>query len=58
MTKTINAFAHMTGALSIAEFVADEEIYKKIEALGIDFAQGYHISEPKPASQIDAMLKL
>ncbi|HIC43231.1 MAG TPA: GGDEF domain-containing protein, partial [Sulfurimonas sp.] len=58
ITKTINAFAHMTGALSIAEFVADEEIYKKIEALGIDFAQGYHISEPKPASQIDAMLKL
>ncbi|PHR57095.1 MAG: hypothetical protein COA44_06810 [Arcobacter sp.] len=58
ITKTINEFTHMTGALSIAEFVADEEIFKRIKALGIDFAQGYHISEPKPASQIDAMLKL
>ena len=58
ITKTINAFAHMTGALSIAEFVSDEDIYERIKELGIDFAQGYHISEPKPASQIDLMLKL
>lgn len=58
ITKTINAFTHMTGAQSIAEFVADEDIFEKIKELGIDFAQGYHISEPKPASQIDAMLEL
>lgn len=58
ITKTINAFAHMTGAQSIAEFVADEAIFECIKDLGVDFAQGYHISEPKPASQIDAMLKL
>jgi len=58
ITKTINAFAHMTGASSIAEFVADEKTYERIKEIGVDFAQGYHISEPKPASQIDAMLKL
>jgi len=58
ITKTINAFAHMTGAQSIAEFVADEEIFECVKEFGVDFAQGYHISEPKPASQIDAMLRL
>jgi len=58
ITKTINAFTHMTGAQSIAEFVADEAIFERIKELGVDFAQGYHISEPKPASHIDDMLKL
>jgi len=58
ITKTINAFAHMTGALSIAEFVADKEIFESIKNLGVDYAQGYYISEPKPASQIEDMLKL
>ena len=58
ITKTINAFAHMTGAQSIAEFVSDEKIFKRVEELGVDFAQGYYISEPKPASQIDTMLRL
>ncbi|MDF1881636.1 EAL domain-containing protein [Sulfurimonas sp. MAG313] len=58
ITKTINSFAHMTGAKSIAEFVASKEIFECIENLGIDYAQGYYISEPKPASQINAMLNI
>lgn len=58
ITETINAFAHMTGALSIAEYVADKEIFQCVKELGVDYAQGYYISEPKPASQIEEMLKL
>ena len=58
ITKTINAFAHVTGALCIAEFVADKEIFECIKALGVDYAQGNFISQPRPASQIEQMLKL
>jgi EAL domain-containing protein (putative c-di-GMP-specific phosphodiesterase class I) len=58
ITKTINEFAHMTGAESVAEFVCDESVYKKVCSLGVDYVQGYYICEPKPALQIDEMLRI
>lgn len=33
---------------TVAEFVHSESVYKKIKELGIDYAQGYYISEPLP----------
>ena len=56
ITKTINEFAHMTGAQSVAEFVCDESVYEKVCALGVDYVQGYYICEPRSASQIGEML--
>lgn len=32
----------------VAEFVSDEEIYNSIKELGIQYAQGYYLGEPKP----------
>jgi|GEM_PF-1228471 len=58
ITKTIKAFADMTDSKTIAEFVSETAIFEEIEALGIDFAQGYCISEPKPADSICDMLKI
>lgn len=58
ITKTIKAFADMTGAKTIAEFVCDKEVFEKVGALEIDFAQGYYVSEPRPASQIGEMLSI
>jgi len=58
ITKTIKAFADMTGAQTIAEFVSEKEIFDVVKKLEIDFAQGYYISEPKPASLIGKMLKI
>ena len=46
--KTLVSFAKELGIETIAEFVADEQIYNKIKKLNIDFSQGYYISEPKP----------
>lgn len=37
----------------VAEFVSNEMIYKEIYALGIEYAQGYYLGEPKP---IDAYM--
>ena len=47
VTKTIVLFARELGIETIAEFVAEEEIYNKIKELHIDYSQGYYFSEPK-----------
>ena len=47
ITETINSFAHKIGAKSIAEFVHNDEVQKIITEIGIDYSQGYLISEPK-----------
>ncbi len=56
ITKTINEFAHMTGAETVAEYVCDAGVFEKVCGLGVDYVQGYYICEPRPASQIDEML--
>ena len=44
---TIIDFAKRQGFKTIAEFVSNKEIFDRVKELGIDYAQGYYISEPK-----------
>ena len=44
---TIIDFAKRQGFKTIAEFVSNEEIFKKVKDLGIDYVQGYYIDEPR-----------
>ncbi|WP_353662093.1 bifunctional diguanylate cyclase/phosphodiesterase [Hydrogenimonas sp. SS33] len=37
---------------TVAEFVSSEKIYETVKEMGIDYAQGYYISEPRPLPQI------
>jgi EAL domain-containing protein (putative c-di-GMP-specific phosphodiesterase class I) len=46
ITKAIIKFAKSIDAKIIAEFVADEEIYKKVTELGVEYSQGYYFAEP------------
>lgn len=48
VTRTITDFAHQKGIPIIAEFVCTGEICEYIKILGIEYAQGYEIAEPKP----------
>ncbi len=48
IVKLINDFAHSINAETIAEFVSSKEIFDKVAEMGIDYAQGYYISEPIP----------
>jgi len=48
IVKLINDFAHSISAETIAEFVSSKEIFDKVAEMGIDYAQGYYISEPIP----------
>ena len=55
IVNTIFSFAKKTHLKTIAEFVADEEIYKHVKAIGIDYCQGYYFSEP---ISLDALKKI
>jgi len=57
ITKTIAQFASLVGAQTVAEFVADESIMKRVRQLGIDYSQGYVISPPLPEEQLHFILE-
>jgi diguanylate cyclase (GGDEF)-like protein len=51
MVSAINNIGHQMGLLTIAEFVEDGAAMHALRALGVDLAQGYHISRPGPFTE-------
>ncbi|DAB29070.1 MAG TPA: diguanylate cyclase, partial [Sulfurimonas sp. UBA12504] len=47
VVSTIVEFSKKLGMKTIAEFVENEEIFKIVKELGIDYSQGYYFSQPK-----------
>ncbi len=43
--ETIKVFADKIGAKTVAEYVADEEIFEIVNKIGIDYSQGYYIGK-------------
>jgi len=52
MVVAINQIGHVMDIKTIAEFVKNSEILKKLESIGVDYAQGYGIAKPMPMEQI------
>lgn len=52
MVSAINEIGHKMGIKTIAEFVESEEILQELRKLGVNYAQGYHINEPRPLSDV------
>jgi diguanylate cyclase (GGDEF)-like protein/PAS domain S-box-containing protein len=48
IVTSINQVAHLMGLKTIAEFVENKNILVKLQEIGVDFAQGYHIDRPSP----------
>ncbi len=46
VAETIVEFASKMGIYTVAEFVSDENLFKKTKSMGIDFAQGYFVARP------------
>ena len=46
MVRSINEIGHLTGKLTIAEFAENAEIIQMLTSIGVDYAQGYGISQP------------
>ncbi|MDV3353271.1 GGDEF domain-containing response regulator [Leptolyngbyaceae cyanobacterium CCMR0082] len=48
MLAAINNIGHIMGLKTIAEYVESPAVLKKVQALGVDYVQGYAISHPQP----------
>lgn len=52
IVRSIVGFAQELGIKTVAEFVGSESVYHIIKEIGVDFAQGYYLSEPIPYSRL------
>jgi len=52
MVSAINEVAHIMGMETIAEYVENDQIIKKLQDIKVDFGQGYGIEQPKPLEQL------
>jgi EAL domain-containing protein (putative c-di-GMP-specific phosphodiesterase class I) len=50
MVRSINEIGHLTQKKTIAEFAENEDIITMLRGMGVDYAQGYGVSEPKRVS--------
>ncbi|MDI3323745.1 EAL domain-containing protein [Pontibacterium granulatum] len=48
MVRSINDIGHLMGKRTIAEFVENQAIADLLKQVGVDYAQGYGISKPRP----------
>ncbi len=53
MVKAIGDIARVMGIKSIAEFVENDEIRKKLGELGIDYVQGYGVGKPQQLANFE-----
>ena len=47
IVNLINTFAHESNIKTVGEFVENEEIYKTLQEIGVDYAQGYYFAKPE-----------
>jgi len=52
MVAAINEVGHIMGIKTIAEYVENEQILKKLKDINVDYGQGYGIEQPKPLEEI------
>jgi len=48
MHPSCNEIGQIMGKTTVAEWVENEHIAKILKDIGVDMAQGYHYSKPKP----------
>lgn len=48
MVASINQIGHVMGLKTIAEFVENDALLSELQAMGVDYAQGYGIGKPEP----------
>jgi diguanylate cyclase (GGDEF)-like protein len=52
VVKSIAEIGRVTGKKTVAEFVENQAIAERLQTLGIDYAQGYHYSAPRPLDEL------
>jgi len=54
MVRSINDVGHAVGMQTVAEFVENEAILRQLISMGVDYAQGYGIAEPRPLVELSS----
>ncbi len=57
LLHSIKVLADSFGCALVAEFVSEERIYKHIQAIGFEYAQGYYLGKPEPIEYYEGSLK-
>jgi diguanylate cyclase (GGDEF)-like protein/PAS domain S-box-containing protein len=52
MVTAINSMAHLLGIRSVAENVDNETLTTRLKAIGVDFAQGFHLGDLQPLESL------
>lgn len=52
MVKSINDIGHVMGLQTIAEFVENETVWQQLQAIGVDYGQGYYLGRPVPINSL------
>ena len=53
LVKAINDMGHAMGKTTIAEAVESPDILEELRRIGVDYAQGYGITAPRPLSTLE-----
>lgn len=48
MVESINSMGHVMGLKTVGEYVRNDTIMERLRRIGVDYAQGYALAEPKP----------
>lgn len=48
MAETINRIGHLMGLKTVGEFAESEVVIGELRSLGVNYAQGYGVQEPRP----------
>ena len=54
MVEAINRIAYAMDIETIAEFVENDQVLRRLRAIGVDFAQGFGIHVPEPLDGLNA----
>jgi diguanylate cyclase (GGDEF)-like protein/PAS domain S-box-containing protein len=52
LVKSINDIGHVMGKKTIAEFVENKAVLEKLQAIGVDYGQGFGIGRPRPINDM------
>jgi len=55
VVKAMNEIAHALGKKTVAEFVEDEESFRILGKIGVDYSQGYYLGRPKVTQPCQAI---
>ncbi len=55
LVESINNVGHLMDLQTIAEFVESAAALEVLREIGVDFVQGYHIAEPRPLAELQAV---